>query len=128
MTEEKLVNKELYYRNNGIPQKKAMTYTKFTDDFHFNVSYGNLDHLSEQQTRWAGKQDSTFTFSFSFTEVLDTLVIRFARSRDVLSSSRSFTIQFLYCDVISSLCLFDSTASTADLHNFPALVSLVLYH
>ncbi|KAL5270438.1 hypothetical protein ACHWQZ_G001228 [Mnemiopsis leidyi] len=49
VTEEKLVNKELYYRNNGIPQKKAMTYTKFTDDFHFNVSYGNLEHLSERQ-------------------------------------------------------------------------------
>lgn len=45
----KLVNKELYYRNNGIPQKKAMTYTKFTQDFHFNVSYGNLEFLSENQ-------------------------------------------------------------------------------
>lgn len=49
VTEEKLVNKELYYRNNALPQKKAMTYTKFTDDFHFNVSYGNMEHLSEKQ-------------------------------------------------------------------------------
>lgn len=48
----KLVNKELYYRNNGIPQKKAMTYTKFTQDFHFNVSYGNLEFLSENQIRF----------------------------------------------------------------------------
>merc|ERR1712176_1546253 len=49
VTEEKLINKELYYRNNGLPQKKAMTYTKFTDDFHFNVSYGNMDYLTEAQ-------------------------------------------------------------------------------
>ena len=47
----KLVRKTLFQRNNPYPQKKVMTFNRLYQDFNFNVSYGTVDFLSEQQAK-----------------------------------------------------------------------------
>ena len=34
---------------NPFPQKKVMTFNKHLKDFDFNVSYGDLDFMSEEE-------------------------------------------------------------------------------
>ncbi len=48
----KVVKKNLYPPMNAFPQKKLMTFNKFTGDFDFSVHYNELDHLMK------GEQDS----------------------------------------------------------------------
>jgi len=40
------INRNLYHRLNPLPQKKIMTFNKKVDDFHFNLSYGDLSFLT----------------------------------------------------------------------------------
>jgi len=41
------INRNLYHRINPLPQKKIMTFNKKLDDFHFNVSYGDLTFMTK---------------------------------------------------------------------------------
>ena len=43
----KVVKRTLFNRMNPYPQKKVMTFSKNLKDFDFNVSYGDIDFLSE---------------------------------------------------------------------------------
>ncbi|XP_065177501.1 hypoxia up-regulated protein 1-like [Sycon ciliatum] len=45
----KHVRRVLYNRHNVMPQKKIMTFNKFSDDFEFTLDYSDLSHLSKQQ-------------------------------------------------------------------------------
>lgn len=41
------VRRTLFDKTNQFPQKKVMTFNKHTDDFDFNVNYGDLSYLPE---------------------------------------------------------------------------------
>lgn len=43
----KVVKRTLFNRMNPYPQKKVMTFSKHLKDFDFNVSYGDIDFLSD---------------------------------------------------------------------------------
>lgn len=47
----KIVKRTLFGRMNPYPQKKVMTFNKHVKDFSFNVSYGDLSFLSEDDVR-----------------------------------------------------------------------------
>ena len=49
----KTVVRTLFGASNPYPQKKVMTFNKLTSDFVFNVSYGGVDKMREQERRWA---------------------------------------------------------------------------
>merc|ERR1719234_1160166 len=38
----KQVNRNLYHRLDPVPQKKIMTFNRKTEDFTFNISYGDV--------------------------------------------------------------------------------------
>lgn len=40
--ETRIVKRTLFGRLNPYPQKKVMTFNKYTNDFGFNISYGDL--------------------------------------------------------------------------------------
>ncbi|XP_071176738.1 hypoxia up-regulated protein 1-like isoform X4 [Mytilus edulis] len=44
---KRVVKRTLFNRMNPYPQKKVMTFSKHLKDFDFNVSYGDLDFLSD---------------------------------------------------------------------------------
>ena len=48
----KTVVRTLFGASNPYPQKKVMTFNKLTRDFVFNVSYGGVDKMGEQERRW----------------------------------------------------------------------------
>ena len=50
-SEQKLVDRTLFNRNNLYPNRKVMTFNRHTDDFSFNVRYGDLTYLSETDKR-----------------------------------------------------------------------------
>ena len=43
---EKLISRVLFDRNNLYPNRKSMTFNKHIDDFSFEVHYGNLTDLA----------------------------------------------------------------------------------
>lgn len=45
----KVIKRTLFGRMNPYPQKKVMTFNKHFKDFSFNVSYGDLDFLPEEE-------------------------------------------------------------------------------
>merc|ERR1719391_687772 len=46
---EKVVKRALFGVMNNYPQKKIMTFNKFSDDFNFAVNLNNLDHLEKSE-------------------------------------------------------------------------------
>lgn len=52
--EGKLVQKTLFSKMNPFPQKKVMTFNKFSDDFDFSVNIKHLDHLDLKERRFIG--------------------------------------------------------------------------
>ena len=50
-TDEKLVDKTLFHRNNLFPNRKVITFNRYVDDFTFDVHYGNLSYLSALDNR-----------------------------------------------------------------------------
>ncbi|XP_065906484.1 hypoxia up-regulated protein 1-like isoform X2 [Dysidea avara] len=52
----KVVKKTLFQRNNPYPQKKVMTFNRLVNDFNFNISYGSVDFLPEQDRQFLGNQ------------------------------------------------------------------------
>ena len=46
---EKVVKRALFGVMNNYPQKKIMTFNKFTEDFNFAVNLNNLDHLEKSE-------------------------------------------------------------------------------
>jgi len=46
---EKVVKRALFGVMNNYPQKKIMTFNKFTEDFNFAVNLNNLDHLENSE-------------------------------------------------------------------------------
>ena len=49
----KTVTRTLFQRSNAYPQKKVLTFNRYSDDFAFSVFYGDLDFLSPEEKRWA---------------------------------------------------------------------------
>ena len=45
----RIIRRTLFGRMNPFPQKKVMTFNKHLKDFDFNVTYGDLDFMSEDQ-------------------------------------------------------------------------------
>ncbi|XP_075548772.1 hypoxia up-regulated Grp170 co-chaperone protein isoform X2 [Dermacentor variabilis] len=45
----KVVRRVLFNRNNLYPQKKVMTFSRYTSDFDFDVNYGDLSFLSNNE-------------------------------------------------------------------------------
>lgn len=48
------VKRVLFSQMNSYPQKKVITFNKHTEDFDFNVHYGDLSHLSAQEISYIG--------------------------------------------------------------------------
>lgn len=48
------VKRVLFGQMNSYPQKKVITFNKHTEDFDFNVHYGDLSHLSAQEISYIG--------------------------------------------------------------------------
>ena len=48
----KVVKKTLFQRGNSYPQKKVLTFNRYSKDFPFSVYYSHLDFLSEQEKTW----------------------------------------------------------------------------
>ena len=46
---EKVVKRALFGVMNNYPQKKIMTFNKFSEDFNFAVNLNNLDHLEKSE-------------------------------------------------------------------------------
>ncbi|XP_070548529.1 hypoxia up-regulated protein 1-like isoform X2 [Ptychodera flava] len=67
---QKTVKRTLFGRSNPFPQKKVMTFNKHTDDFKFNVNYGDLGFLKDDDLRIFGKRNLT---EVSLTGVADAL-------------------------------------------------------
>ena len=47
----KTVKRTLFQRGNAYPQKKVLTFNRYSDDFPFQVFYGELDFLSNEELR-----------------------------------------------------------------------------
>ena len=50
-SEQKVIDRTLFNRNNLYPNRKVMTFNRHTDDFSFNVHYGDLAYLSDTDKR-----------------------------------------------------------------------------
>ena len=48
----KTVKRTLFQRGNGYPQKKVLTFNRYSEDFPFEVFYGELDFLSPEELRY----------------------------------------------------------------------------
>ena len=47
--EFKIVKKTLFQRSNAYPQKKVLTFNRYSKDFPFSVYYSHLGFLSEEE-------------------------------------------------------------------------------
>lgn len=43
----------LFQRMAPYPQRKVITFNRYTDDFEFNINYGDLSFLSQEDLRFA---------------------------------------------------------------------------
>jgi hypoxia up-regulated 1 len=50
-SEQKLIDRTLFNRNNLYPNRKVMTFNRHTDDFSFDVHYGDLTYLCNTDKR-----------------------------------------------------------------------------
>ena len=50
-TSSKIIKRTLFNRMNPFPQKKVMTFNKHTKDFGFNIKYGDLTFLSQDEAK-----------------------------------------------------------------------------
>lgn len=50
-SEQKLIDRTLFQRNNLYPNRKVMTFNRHTEDFTFDVRYGDLSFLSDTDKR-----------------------------------------------------------------------------
>jgi hypoxia up-regulated 1 len=49
--DQKMIDRTLFPRNNLYPNRKVMTFNRHTDDFSFDVHYGDLTYLSSTDKR-----------------------------------------------------------------------------
>ncbi|CAF1019934.1 unnamed protein product [Adineta steineri] len=56
-SEQKLVDRTLFNRNNLYPNRKVMTFNRHIEDFTFDVHYGNLTYLSNTDKRALGQTE-----------------------------------------------------------------------
>ncbi|CAF3534696.1 unnamed protein product [Adineta steineri] len=52
--DQKLIDRILFDHNNIYPNRKLMTFNKYTDDFSFNIHYGDLTYLSSNDKHALG--------------------------------------------------------------------------
>lgn len=45
----KVVKKTLFQRSNSYPQKKVLTFNRYSKNFAFSVYYSHLEFLSEEE-------------------------------------------------------------------------------
>ena len=50
-SEQKLIDRTLFNRNNLYPNKKLMTFSRHIDDFSFDIHYGDVSYLSDTDKR-----------------------------------------------------------------------------
>ena len=50
--EVKVVKRTLFQRSNAYPQKKVLTFNRYSNDFPFSVYYNGLEFLSEAERRY----------------------------------------------------------------------------
>ncbi len=50
-SEQQLIDRTLFNRNNLYPSRKVMTFNRHTEDFSFDVHYGDLTYLSNTDKR-----------------------------------------------------------------------------
>lgn len=50
-SEQKVIDRTLFNRNNLYPNRKLMTFNRHIDDFSFNVHYGDISFLSDTDKR-----------------------------------------------------------------------------
>lgn len=48
----KTVKRTLFQRSNPYPTKKVLTFNRHTEDFSFQVLYGDLQFMSEAEKRY----------------------------------------------------------------------------
>ena len=48
----KTVTRTLFSSGNQYPQKKVLTFNRYSSDFKFDVFYGDIDFLSRQEREW----------------------------------------------------------------------------
>ncbi|UJR27971.1 hypothetical protein I4U23_009229 [Adineta vaga] len=58
-SDQKSVDRILFDRNNLYPNRKLMTFHKHTEDFTFDIHYGNLTYLSTTDKRALGQTELT---------------------------------------------------------------------
>ncbi|CAF0979564.1 unnamed protein product [Rotaria sp. Silwood1] len=56
-SEQKLIDRTLFQRNNLYPNRKVMTFNRHIDDFSFDVHYGDLTYLSDTDKRALGQTE-----------------------------------------------------------------------
>ncbi|CAF4415865.1 unnamed protein product, partial [Rotaria sp. Silwood2] len=56
-SEQKLIDRTLFQRNNLYPNRKVMTFNRHIDDFSFDVRYGDLTYLSDTDKRALGQTE-----------------------------------------------------------------------
>ncbi|CAF4144239.1 unnamed protein product [Rotaria sp. Silwood2] len=56
-SEQKLIDRTLFQRNNLYPNRKVMTFNRHIDDFSFDVRYGDLAYLSDTDKRALGQTE-----------------------------------------------------------------------
>ncbi|CAF4351963.1 unnamed protein product [Rotaria sp. Silwood2] len=56
-SEQKMLDRTLFDRNNLYPSRKLITFTKHIDDFSFDIYYGNLTYLSPIDKRALGQTE-----------------------------------------------------------------------
>lgn len=47
----------LFQRMAAYPQRKVITFNRYTDDFEFYVNYGDLSFLSQDDMRWVEQRE-----------------------------------------------------------------------
>ncbi|XP_067935548.1 hypoxia up-regulated protein 1-like [Watersipora subatra] len=77
------VKRTLFSRFNPYPQKKVMTFNKHTDDFNFDVNYGDISFLSSFDHQAFGKESLSMVELEGVKEQLDKHVDNFTESKGV---------------------------------------------
>ncbi|XP_015428864.1 PREDICTED: hypoxia up-regulated protein 1 [Dufourea novaeangliae] len=79
----KQIKKSLFSKMNPYPQKKIITFNKYTENFQFHVNYAELDYLPPHEVAAIGNLNlSTITLS-GITEALDKHVKEGAESKGI---------------------------------------------
>ncbi|KAK3107370.1 hypothetical protein FSP39_012931 [Pinctada imbricata] len=98
----KTVRRTLFGRMNPYPQKKVMTFNKHFKDFNFNVSYGDLSFLTDEELKMF-KESAIHSFSLSGVETAHTKHKEKAESKGVKAHFRMDESGILHLDTAEAV-------------------------